>query len=440
MADFQPFHGVLYNAERIDGIADVIAPPYDVISPKEQEAYYRQHPNNVIRLILGKKQPDDDEHHNVYTRSAGYLNQWLDEKILVRDDRPGFYLTSVTFDIGAKSVTRYGIIGVVGLEPFEKGIVLPHERTFSKVKSEQLQLTQACQANFNPIFSLYSDAKGVLDKLRHTVQDTPASFDLVDGQGLRHKMWPVHDRDVLDFVTNGLKDQKVYIADGHHRYETALNYREWKKANHPGFSPADPANYVMMNLISMEDPGLNILPAHRLVNDVPADAINAMFRKASELFEIHAFHLGDDIMEALQPAMALQSSRASEQAIGVFCASERTYSVLVCKPGTMSRLFGEEMPSSLLDVDVTVLTRLLMMELLGFDQHRLDDESRIGYCTTAKAAVEAVIDGQADIGFILNPTTIEQVQRVSEDGLIMPRKSTYFYPKLISGQVMNLLR
>lgn len=440
MADFQPFKGVVYNPDQIDSIADVIAPPYDVISPKEQEAYYQQHPNNVIRLILGKTHPEDSDQDNVYTRSGGYLNQWLDEKILVRDDRPGFYLTSVTFDVEGQVVTRYGIIGAVGLEPFEKGIVLPHERTFSKVKSEQLQLIKACQANFNPIFSLYSDTRGILNKLKDAVREVPASADLVDRQGLRHRMWPVYDQEVINYVTESMKDQRVYIADGHHRYETALNYREWKKANDPGFSQSDPANYVMMKLISMEDPGLIILPAHRLVKDVSQTAIDAMFKKAADFFEIHPFSLNDGTDTTLQNALALQASRASEQAIAAFSASDRTFSVMVLKPGAMNELFGKEISSSLLDVDVTVLTRLVMMELLGFDQSRLDDETKIGYCTTAEEAVEAVMDGQADISFILNPTTIEQVQRVSEDGLIMPRKSTYFYPKLISGQVINLLR
>lgn len=439
MADFQPFRGVVYNPDQIDSIANVIAPPYDVISPKEQDAYYQLHPNNVIRLILGKTHPDDNEQDNVYTRSAGYLNQWLDEKILVRDDLPGFYLTSVTFNIEGQSVTRYGIIGAVGLEPFEKGIVLPHERTFSKVKSEQLQLIKACRANYNPIFGLYSDTKGILNKLQDAVRDVPASADLVDRQGLRHRMWPVYDQEVINFVTESMKDQRVYIADGHHRYETALNYREWKKANDPSFSPNDPANYVMMKLISMEDPGLIILPAHRLVRDVSPKTIDEMFNKASDFFEIHPFSLNGDMNTALQNALALQDSRASEQAIAAFSASDRTIYVMVLKPGAMDELFDEDILPSLLDVDVTVLTRLVMMELLGFDQNRLDDETKIGYCTTAEEAVKTVMDGQADIGFILNPTTIEQVQRVSEDGLIMPRKSTYFYPKLISGQVINLV-
>jgi uncharacterized protein (DUF1015 family) len=196
----------------------------------------------------------------------------------------------------------------------------------------------------------------------------------------------------------------------------------------------------MMKLISMEDSGLIILPAHRLVKDVSQTAIDGMFRKAADFFEIHPFSLDDDMNTALQNALALQANRAGEQAITAFCAYHRTIYVMILKPGAMNELFDEEISPSLLNVDVTVLTRLVMMELLGFDQNRLDDETKIGYCTTAEEAVKAVMEGQADIGFMLNPTTIEQVQRVSEDGLIMPRKSTYFYPKLISGQVINLLR
>jgi uncharacterized protein (DUF1015 family) len=440
MADFQPFNGVVYNPGRVGDISEVIAPPYDVISSKEQEGFYRKHENNVIRLILGKKHPEDNQNNNVYTRSAEYLKNWLESEVLLRDGQPGFYLTSVTFNIGEQRITRYGIIGVVGLEPFEKGIVLPHERTFSKVKSEQLELMKACQANFNPIFSLYSDASGILEKLKSETAGAKPSMDLIDDQGLRHKMWPLYHKQTIDFITQSMKAERIYIADGHHRYETALNYREWKKANDPVFNPQDPANFVLMNLISMEDPGLIILPAHRLLRDVPLETVETMLRKAKDFFEIHTFAFDGNRQAAMAEAAVLQADRADLNAIGVYVRSQKKIHVLTLKAGTMDRLFGDEVPAALLEVDVTVLTRLLMMDLLGFDQERLDDETKIRYCTTAQAAVDSVMEGQADMGFILNPTTIEQVKKVSEAGLIMPRKATYFYPKLISGQVMNLLR
>jgi uncharacterized protein (DUF1015 family) len=440
MAEFLPFRGVTYNSNIIGNLADVIAPPYDVISPLEQEAFYLRHPQNVIRLILGKTQPGDNGHKNVYTRSADYLNRWLTDGILIRDDQPGFYLTAVTFNTGDVPITRYGIIGVVRLEPFEKGIILPHERTFSKVKSEQFQLMKSCHANFNPVFSLYSDENGTFEYMRSVVQNVPAAVDLLDGDGLRQQLWPIRDQMTTDFVTNSIQSQRVYIADGHHRYETALNFKNWVKENDPSYSPTHPANFVMMNLVSMKDPGLLILPAHRLLKEVSSEAQQRMLKQAADYFEIHSFPTEQGVDNALQQASELLNARSESHAIGLYMKANKAIYVLVLKPGTMERLFLTEMPTSLLDIDVTVLTRLLMMELLGFDQQRLDDETKIAYRTTAEDAVEAVQNGEADMTFILNATKIDQVQRISEEGLIMPRKSTYFYPKLISGQVINILK
>jgi uncharacterized protein (DUF1015 family) len=440
MAEFLPFRGVTYNSSIIGNLADVIAPPYDVISPLEQEAFYLRHPQNVIRLILGKTQPGDNGHKNVYTRSADYLNRWLTDGILIRDDQPGFYLTAVTFNTGDVPITRYGIIGVVRLEPFEKGIILPHERTFSKVKSEQFQLMKSCHANFNPVFSLYSDENGTFEYMRSVVQNVPAAVDLLDGDGLRQQLWPICDQMTTDFVTNSIQSQRVYIADGHHRYETALNFKNWVKENDPSYSPTHPANFVMMNLVSMKDPGLLILAAHRLLKEVSSEAQQRMLKQAADYFEIHSFPTEQGVDNALQQASELLNARSEAHAIGLYMKANRAIYVLVLKPGTMERLFLTEMPTSLLDIDVTVLTRLLMMELLGFDQQRLDDETKIAYRTTAEDAVEAVQNGEADVTFILNATKIDQVRRISEEGLIMPRKSTYFYPKLISGQVINILK
>ena len=440
MADFQPFRGVLYNQEHIANLVDVVAPPYDVISTEEQEAYHRHHPNNVIRLILGRRHPDDNDRNNVYTRSADYLNRWMKEGILVRDSQPAFYLTSVTFEIDNRSITRFGIIGAVRVAHFEEGIVLPHERTFSKVKTEQLQLIKACQANFNPIFSLYSDSKGLLKRLYKRIEGVAPDWELTDRQGLTHRMWPLNDTETIQDISQSMADRHVYIADGHHRYETALNYNEWRKANDPNYSASDPSNFVMMKLISMEDPGLIILPAHRLLKDVDLMQAEGMLDRAAEYFEIHTFDMAENPEKALQAAASLQASRSADHAIGLCVQGLKRVFVMVVKPDVMERLFGDEMPASLLDLDVTVLTRLLMMELLGYDQQRLDDETKIGYCTTAKEAVRTVMDGKAVVGFLLNPTSIEQVQKVSEEGLTMPRKSTYFYPKLISGQVMNVLK
>jgi uncharacterized protein (DUF1015 family) len=415
-----------------------------VISPKEQEALYAKDPHNIVRLILGKKQADDSQDSNPHTRAAGCFKQWMESNVLFRNPKSAFYLTAVDFESQASLATRFGIIGLVRLEPFDRGIVLPHERTFSKVKSERLQLMKACHANFSPIFGLYSDIKDILKDLRHIVENQPADMDLHDIHGLRHRLWRIEDLDKTTHITQALSDSRIYIADGHHRYETALNYREWVGKNDPQFSDDHPANYVMMSLSSMEDPGMVIFPAHRLLKDVSDQQMRRFLSRAEDYFDIQIIPVDSQnnqkLDENVRTLDLFLDRHKDKNTIGVYINGDRCIRVMILKKDVMKHLFGAEEPDCLLDLDVTVLMRLIMMDLLGFDQQRLDDESKISYRTSSHGAIKAVRQGEADLAFILNPTKIEQVKRVAEEGLIMPRKSTYFYPKVLSGQVLNLLR
>ncbi len=440
MAEVTPFKGVLYNQDIIGDMADVIAPPYDVISPQEQEAFHQRHPNNVIRLILGKTQPGDHGKSQVHARAGNYFRQWMADRILEQDKAPAFYLTAVDFLVGDNHVTRYGVIGRVRLETFDRGVVLPHEQTFSKVKSERLQLMQACHANFSPIFGLYPDGNSVLDKLREIAAAEHPDMEMRDHKGLVHRLWRVTDHQTQTFITASLKDQSIYIADGHHRYETALNYRNWVRENTPGFDADHPANFVMMSLSSLKDPGMVIFPAHRLIKAVAAEETGAMLDKAADFFEIHTFSIDSGQNDALTRLELAMKDNTGRNAIGVFIKNRAAFFMLLLKAGIMEKLYAGDMAEPLRALDVSVLTRLIMMELLGFDQGRLDDETKIGYAVSVADAVKAVQEETADMAFLLNPTRIEQVQRVAEQGLIMPRKSTYFYPKVGSGLVFNLLQ
>lgn len=440
MAEFRPFHGIRYSADLIKDYSQVVAPPYDVISPRERDALHERHQYNVVRLILGKPLPSDGPTDNVHSRAAHFFNNWQTDRVLIRDRSAGFYLTSVTFDLDGQRVTRFGIIGMVRLEPFNKGIVLPHERTFSKVKSERLGLMQACHANLCPIFGLYPDPDSLYTKLRAMTSAMPPELKLTDDKGLLHQLWCLTDERVIEDVTHALQDQKIYIADGHHRYETALNYRDWFKNEDVGYTQEHPCNYVMMSLISMNDPGLIILPAHRLLLDVSEEASSRLFEKAQRYFDVQSVALQDDMHQVAARVEDLLKEHVKGNAIGVFVKNKARIDVMALKPGVMNQVYGDQIHSSLLDLDVSVLTHLIMMELLGFDQDRLDDETRITYRTQIFDSLAAVKEGEADLCFLLNPTKIEQVKRVAENGLIMPRKSTYFYPKEISGLVMNAMK
>lgn len=440
MAEVIPFRGILYSGEKIDNLAKVITPPFDVITEEEREDYYGKDPYNIIRLVLGKTCHTDTADNNWHTRASGFYESWLSERILIQDDSPSFYLTSIEFLLDDRPVTRYGLIALVRLEPFDKGIILPHERTFSGVRSERLRLIKACRTNFSPIFSLYRDSNGILDTLVDAVADRPPEVYFTDDTRQRHRMWRIADRPLQQHVSASLREKRIYIADGHHRYETSLRYRDWLSHGDLGLPTDHPANYVMMSLSSMQDPGLAILPAHRMLKGIDAAALSSLVNRAGEYFEIQAIPFdGKDVAGALSELSRTLKRKASRNAIGLCKRDARKLYLLTLKPRVMKEKFGNALPSSMQDLDVVVLTRIIFMEILGFDQERLDNEKLIAYSSQAKSAVEAVISGDCDIAFLLNPTKIEQVRRIAEEGLIMPRKATYFYPKVITGLVLNSL-
>ncbi len=437
MARISPFRGICYNQEKIDNLADVLTPPYDVISPTEQEQFYNRHPKNIVRLDLGKTTETDSPQDNRYTRAAGYFEQWRAEGTLVRDETPSLYLTTVDFSVGEVSHTRYGLTARVELEPFEKKIVLPHERTFSKVKSERLDLMKASQANFSPIFGLFTDTGDILKMIQQAVKNETALSDLMDDKGHRHRMWRISDPDVCQHFTDAFQDKQLFIADGHHRYETALNYRNWLSETLPGFNSDHPANGIMMYLCSMSDPGLTILPAHRMLHGVDEATCASFLEKAADYFQMTSFPFDTSGQTALLSGL---HDNASNTEIGVFIKNKPEAYLFSLKSDVMDRLFGTEIPDALRHLDVTVLTRLMFMELLGFDELRLDNEKSISYSSIETEAIDTVAAGKCKLAFILNPTSIDQVRTIAEQGLIMPRKSTYFYPKVITGQVMNCLK
>lgn len=441
MATVRPFRGIRYNPQKIGDYAAVTTPPYDVISPEEQNAFHARHPYNVIRLILGAAGPGDMDGDNPHSRSADYFRRWLAEGVLQQDERPSVYLKSIAYTHAGRSVTRYGLIALVGIEPFHKRIILPHERTFSKVRSERLQLMKATHCNFCPIFALYPDDGDIMGHLIRGVEGLPPEADFTDDQGHRHRLWTITGREVHQRIADAMRDRRLFIADGHHRYETALNFRTYLERTDPAFNDRHPANYVMMYLCSMSDPGLIILPAHRLIKALDRDRLDRAIDAARTYFEITGYRFGANDRQAVQSSFlkALEADREGH-CFGIYSHGRPVLHRLTLKAGVMDRLYAEELDASLRSLDVSVLTRLFFMQLLGFDRQRLDNETLIGYASTAERALKAIDDHAYDAAFIINPTRIEQVQEVAQKGLIMPRKSTYFYPKVKSGLVMHTLR
>ena len=437
MADVIPFRGIFYNPDKVNNLADVVTPPFDVISDTDREVFYARSPHNVVRLILGKASADDTPSHNPHSRAADYLHNWLADRSLVRDTAPAFYLTTLDFTIDNRPVTRTGLIAVVRLVPFDAGIILPHERTFTNVKSERLALMKACHANFSPIFAMVPDDAGdFITLIQHlSAQRTPdLAFRAHDG--FQHKLWRIVDSDSVLHIGAVLQSRKLYIADGHHRYETALNYRNWVHAGHPNLSDGHPANFVMMYLCSMADPGLVIRPAHRMLRDVPSSAIDRLLVRAEPYFEIETISFrGSERDGALERFIGKLNGSGIGQSIGMAVKDRQAFYYLRLKNSPALN----DCPEPLRQLDVTVLTRLIFAEFLEFDQARLDNEKLIDYTTDAREAVGRVDRGDFDVCFILNPTSVEQVRDVADQGLVMPRKATYFYPKVITGLVINPL-
>ncbi|MFO7715042.1 DUF1015 domain-containing protein [Desulfosarcina sp.] len=440
MATVEPFRGVLYNPEIVADSAAVTAPPYDVITPEEQVTFYERHPYNIIRLILGRSEAGDTARNNPHTRSAAYFRQWMSAGILKQDDQAAVYLKAITYVHEARTITRFGLIARVGLEPFEKGVILPHEKTFSKVRSERLELIKATHCNYCPIFSLYPDDDGILGTLEQSVDKSAPIVNFMDDQGHRHRLWRILDPAIHRRVAEAMQDKRLLIADGHHRYETALNFRKYLQDTDPSFSDQHPANYVMMYLCSMRDPGMIILAAHRLLKAVGVENLRRAMEIIPTYFTVAEYPFSPVDRRQIQGTfLADLAAGKDRQSIGMYAHKSTAFHLLTLKAGIMDQLFKNELDESLRLLDVSVLTHLVLMKVLGFDQARLDNEQLIGYTSSADKALSSIDSGAYDAAFILNPTRIEQVQEVAHKGLIMPRKSTYFYPKVQSGLVINTL-
>jgi uncharacterized protein (DUF1015 family) len=441
MAEIFPFKGILYNERYVDNLADVVTPPYDVITPQEQDNFYHSHPNNMIRLILGKTQKNDTDENNPHTRAAKYFKKWLNDGILKKDDKPAIYLKSIAFEWNQTQYVRYGIIAVVRIEPFEKGVILPHEKTYSQVKSERLELMKTCYSNFDPIFALFPDKNNLLPQLIREIKNKKPDINFADHFGKRHFLWRLTDPALHNLVSDRLAPESLFIADGHHRYETALNFRKLLLEKNAMSTANHPANFVLMYLSSMQDPGLIILPAHRLIKNISQKTVADALVKSRDYFDQSSFPFNPASLEKTQTEFIHQLENCKfHNAIGILHKDQSVFYLLKLKQGVMDKLFKDSIPTALKHLDVIVLTKLIFMNFLGFNQNQLDDEQFIGYCSQEKDAINKVISKEYDAAFILNPTKIEQVRAVALNHLTMPRKSTYFYPKVISGLVQNSLK
>jgi uncharacterized protein (DUF1015 family) len=442
MAKVVPFCGILYNQKKISDPSLVVTPPYDVISKAQQDAFYAAHENNVIRLILNKAQANDSQTENPHTRAARHFEQWLAEGILVRDEKPAFYVTSQSFSANNIKHNRLGLIARIRLEAFDKGVVRPHEKTFSQVKSERLGLFKQCHSNFSPVFSLFPDEDGaVYSLMQKAMEQEPKDIAFAAADGQEHALVRLTDETICKQITAALADKELFIADGHHRYETALNYLGWLEETQGPLPDDHPARFVMMYLSSMNDPGLIILPAHRVLTSLKADVVQKFAAAAPDYFVVEKVEEKGKTPEQVVAEIEAALKKAGHKtAIAAVLSGGLSPLVLTLKDGVMESLFGKDLERELQDLDVSALTMLIFEKMLGLKPEDLDDHDFIHYTTSALEVYNDVRSGRMAAGFVINPTRIEQVRAVARAGLTMPRKSTYFYPKVITGMVINTLK
>jgi uncharacterized protein (DUF1015 family) len=433
MARIIPFRGILYNKEKVGNLTSVVAPPYDVISPEMREMLYEKTPYNIVRIDFGKEHPGDNEQENCYSRAARLWQEWLRDGILIRDERPAIYLCRETYTVGGKVHVRTGFIAAVRLEEFDSGAIRPHERTLSGPKVDRLNLLRATKVNFNPIFGLYSDPSLRIEHLLSEHAAQPVS-DIEDEQGNRHALLRITDEDIIEAVTQKMAEQNLIIADGHHRYETALTFRNEQEARGTMHqSPITNHQYVMMYLTNLEHPGLTILPAHRLLHKLPDFDEAVLLAHLKQFFEIRPVSTVQELLDR----MAKVEREPEQNTFGLYFGhGDFLLLTLTDRVGAVA-LMEKNTSSAWRTLDVAIIHAILIRHLLKMRPDVLRKGSYISYAKDALRAVEMVDQGQHQLALFLNPTKVAQVKAIAESGEVMPQKSTYFYPKLLTGLVMR---
>jgi len=428
MAEVLPFPGVRFNPDRIDDLVDVITPPYDVIYAPDRAELEKQHPNNIVRLILSQPTDQDTKQNNQYTRSANLLHQWINDGVLVQDDQPSYYIYNQRFILPEGGVcTRRALVAIGRLEKFTDRIVLPHEKTLAAPKADRLNLMRQTHAHLSPIFLLYSDKEGLVERemLDFTDAHDPV-VDLSSRFGATHQVWQMVDPEINDRIRQAFSNKTLLIADGHHRYETSIAFRDEIRGQAENWCGDEPYNYVMMNLVRMESNGLAVLPINRLLNNLDLDLLTHATAKLSAAFEVNPFENLDSLK------MAQSKLAGVKPAFGYYTNGDQ-FQLIVGQP-------PNETDSSLGRLDIKILHNQIIKGIFGVDTTNVAGQQKVSYKVDAQQAIDSVKSGEFQVAILPNPTKVEQVYDVALEGDTMPQKSTFFYPKLATGLTIHLMR
>ncbi|WP_144436850.1 DUF1015 domain-containing protein [Thermosulfidibacter takaii] len=414
MADVRPFRGVFYAYDKLN-LEELVAPPYDTINENLQEQLYQKSPYNVVRLILGKIYPEDDESNNRYTRAANYIKEWMAKGILKQGEEEQFYGYYQTFTVQGKTYTRKALIGRIRLEEPGQGSIIPHEKTLTGPKKDRLQLFKHTKMNLSPVFGIALDDSSFSSSLSDAQKKL--LFEFTDPEGVVHQFY-AYDPQESQRISESLKDKKILIADGHHRYETALNYMKEMKAKNPNHTGEEPCNFALMAIVSSKDPGLLVLPIHRVIKNITDEVVNRLkeeLKQKGSVKETITLDLYPDITDKLRSFGKRH-----------FAALEKEKGIIFHVDDTSDEL------------DIVILHQKIIHELLGITEEEIKEKLKIEYFKNIQEALSFLEKGGKLILTYI-PPTVEEIASYSLQGKIMPQKSTYFYPKFYSGLVFYSL-
>jgi len=443
MALVQPFRAYRYNGDIV--VYDrVLTQPYDKITPKRQEEYYAADPHNLIAVEKGRVNNEDSQANNVYTRAAASLRSWIGERVVQQDPVPAFYAYSQEFTVPGTNArrTRKGFIGAGKLEDYSANLIFRHEHTLSGPKADRLELLRHTRTHTGQLFLLYSDPKLQIDAILDTVEASQQPVtQLIDEYGVTHRLWMIVEQERISAIQKAMEEQKLVIADGHHRYETSLNFRNESRTRAGKLIPDAPYEYSMMTFINTRSEGLTILPTHRVAANLRDFSWSAVRRYLEPWFATTVFAFGGDAERVNAQANFLKKLTAAkaQRAIGVFPKPEQAPSafyILTLRPeADLAQILPGLSPLQR-QLDVVLLHQGILEPALGITPHAVASEANLTYEREAATAIDAVVRGNAQIAFLLNAVDVDLVMQVATAGEVMPQKSTDFYPKLMSGITM----
>jgi uncharacterized protein (DUF1015 family) len=434
VAEIRPFRGVHYNQPVVDDLSSVICPPYDIITSQLQQELHHRNQHNFIRLEYGRDLPQDTATDNKYTRSADILREWLEQGVLKVDETPAIYLHDHYFTYQGRKYKRRGIIVRVRLEEWDRRVIRPHEGTLAEAKGDRLSLLWALKANTSPILAMFEDKEQQVSSLLAAQETDKPLLSSGDIDGESHRVWAITRPEVVDSICGSLAEQPLYIADGHHRYESALAYQRERRTSYSSLSGDEAFNFVMMTLVDFSDAGLVVLPPHRLVRGIPRATIDELMTKLKLFFEIEKLPLS--MPDVWRRADASLTGNAGRLGVILFGLDPEHLFVLWLRDfaaaSKMMPYFHSELYKKL---DVSIVDHIILEKLLGLSSGR--EEARITYGYDRLDAVSRVLDQEYQLAFLLSPVRIGAIKAIADAGDQMPRKSTYFYPKTPAGLVLN---